>query len=42
MSGQKPRCVKKRYGEVQVMHGGDLDFEDGDFVVFVGLSGCGK
>jgi multiple sugar transport system ATP-binding protein/alpha-glucoside transport system ATP-binding protein len=42
MSGLTLRDVKKRYGEVQVMHGVDLDIEDGEFVVFVGPSGCGK
>ncbi|WP_182086558.1 sn-glycerol-3-phosphate ABC transporter ATP-binding protein UgpC [Aureimonas sp. ME7] len=34
--------VRKRYGQVQVMHGVDVDVEDGQFVVLVGPSGCGK
>ena len=34
--------VFKKYGEVQVVHGIDLDIEPGEFVVFVGPSGCGK
>ena len=34
--------VVKRYGETQVIHGVDLDIEDGAFCVFVGSSGCGK
>jgi len=36
------RGVTKRYGGVQVMHGVDVDIEDGEFVVLVGPSGCGK
>jgi lactose/L-arabinose transport system ATP-binding protein len=42
MSGLNIREVIKRYGDVQVMHGVDLDIEDGEFCVFVGPSGCGK
>ena len=34
--------VVKRYDEVQVVHGLDLEIEDGEFCVFVGPSGCGK
>lgn len=36
------RGVRKSYGDIQVMHGVDLDIGDGAFVVFVGPSGCGK
>ncbi len=34
--------VRKAYGEVDVIHGIDLDVHSGQFVVFVGPSGCGK
>ena len=32
----------KRYGDVQVLHGIELDMEDNEFTVLVGPSGCGK
>jgi lactose/L-arabinose transport system ATP-binding protein len=34
--------VIKKYGDVQVIHGIDLEINDGEFCVFVGPSGCGK
>ncbi|MFC1234485.1 ABC transporter ATP-binding protein [Vibrio sp. F74] len=34
--------VIKRFGDVQTIHGIDLEIESGEFVVFVGPSGCGK
>ncbi|MGB1387676.1 MAG: ABC transporter ATP-binding protein, partial [Paracoccaceae bacterium] len=36
------RDLKKSYGSTRVIHGVDLDIEDGQFVVLVGPSGCGK
>ncbi|MFU8824638.1 ABC transporter ATP-binding protein [Yoonia sp.] len=42
MSGVTLKNVVKRYGDVQVIHGIDLDIADGEFCVFVGPSGCGK
>ena len=36
------RSLKKRFGEVEVLHGVDIDIADGSFTVLVGPSGCGK
>jgi multiple sugar transport system ATP-binding protein len=36
------RAVRKSYGQTEVVHGIDVDIEDGQFVVLVGPSGCGK
>ena len=42
MPGVELQKVIKRYGEAQVIHGIDLQIDDGEFCVFVGPSGCGK
>ncbi|QJF51695.1 ABC transporter ATP-binding protein [Roseobacter ponti] len=42
MTGVTLKQAIKRYGDVQVIHGIDLEIEDGEFCVFVGPSGCGK
>ncbi len=42
MSGVQLGNVIKKYGDVQVIHGIDLEIEHGEFCVFVGPSGCGK
>jgi multiple sugar transport system ATP-binding protein len=36
------RHVVKRFGDVEVVHGVDLDIADYEFLVLVGPSGCGK
>ncbi|MER8459770.1 sn-glycerol-3-phosphate ABC transporter ATP-binding protein UgpC [Mesorhizobium sp. M0142] len=36
------RDVRKSYGSVQVLHGVDIELEDGGFLVLLGPSGCGK
>jgi lactose/L-arabinose transport system ATP-binding protein len=42
MTGVTLNRVVKSYGEAQVIHGVDLEVNDGEFCVFVGPSGCGK
>ncbi|HDZ73537.1 MAG TPA: sn-glycerol-3-phosphate ABC transporter ATP-binding protein UgpC [Aurantimonas coralicida] len=42
MANVKLTGIRKAYGQVQVLHGIDLDIEPGEFIVFVGPSGCGK
>ena len=34
--------LKKSYGDLQVIHGIDVDIANGEFIVIVGPSGCGK
>ncbi|EPX79471.1 ABC transporter ATP-binding protein [Litoreibacter arenae] len=34
--------IKKSFGKTDVIHGVDIDIEDGEFIVIVGPSGCGK
>ena len=34
--------MKKRFGDVEVLHGVDIAIADGSFTVLVGPSGCGK
>ncbi len=34
--------VKKKFGDIQVIHNVDLNINKGEFCVFVGPSGCGK
>ncbi len=42
MSGVKLSKITKSYGEVEVVHGIDLEVAPKEFVVLVGPSGCGK
>ncbi len=42
MANVSLRKIHKSYGDVEVIHGIDLDIVDGEFVVLVGPSGCGK
>ena len=42
MSGVTLAGAVKKYGDVEVIHGIDLDVKHGEFCVFVGPSGCGK
>ena len=42
MTALKFGNLKKSYGELEVLHGIDLQIEAGELIVFVGPSGCGK
>ncbi|MEO8133147.1 MAG: sn-glycerol-3-phosphate import ATP-binding protein UgpC [Betaproteobacteria bacterium] len=42
MAQMELRQVKKRYADLDVIHGIDMQIGDGEFVVIVGPSGCGK
>ena len=42
MSNVALRKAVKKYEDIQVIHGVDLDIQPGEFCVFVGPSGCGK
>src|SRR6187551_470841 len=42
MANVELRNVTKKYGNLEVIHGIDLQVADGEFIVIVGPSGCGK
>ena len=42
MSGVRLTDIVKRFGDIEVVHGVNLDVAEQEFVVLVGPSGCGK
>ena len=42
MSSLSLKKVVKAYGDIEILHGVDLEIKSGEFIVFVGPSGCGK
>ena len=42
MSHVSIRDLRKSYADVDVIHGLDIEIEDGEFAILVGPSGCGK
>ncbi|WP_406854910.1 MULTISPECIES: ABC transporter ATP-binding protein [unclassified Alsobacter] len=42
MASVEIRDVRKAFGTTQVIHGVNIDINDGEFVILVGPSGCGK
>ena len=42
MAAVSLRDVRKSYGDLQVIHGVNIDIADGEFIVILGPSGCGK
>ena len=42
MAGVTLEKIVKKYGDIEVVHGIDLDVAEKEFVVLVGPSGCGK
>ena len=42
MASVSIQTVSKKFGSVPILHGVDIEIEDGSFTVLVGPSGCGK
>ena len=42
MANLQFKALCKSFGDVEILHGIDLEILDGEFIVFVGPSGCGK
>lgn len=42
MADVRLQNIRKKFGDISVIQGVDLDIADGEFCVFVGPSGCGK
>jgi multiple sugar transport system ATP-binding protein len=42
MANVSIRDVRKSFGSTEVLHGVNVEIEDGEFVILVGPSGCGK
>ncbi len=42
MADVRLKKIVKRFGDIETIHGIDLDIEHREFAIFVGPSGCGK
>ena len=42
MASVTVKDIRKTYGDLEVIHGLNLEIPDGAFVVLLGPSGCGK